>query len=69
MYKEHAMQTIPAQEWKSLPEHAQRELLDFFLFLKQKYANEESQETHAFTRHSAELVEDWHDSEEDKIWT
>ena len=64
------MQVISSQEWKSLPEHAQRELLDFFLFLKQKYANnEDSQETQAFSNHSAELVEDWLDSEEDKVWT
>lgn len=64
------MQTIPAKEWQSLPEHAQRELLDFFLFLKQKYANtEDTKETRAFSNHSAGLVEDWQDSEEDKIWT
>lgn len=64
------MQTITSQEWQSLPEHAQRELHDFFLFLKQKYANnQDAIETRAFSNHSAECVEDWLDAEEDKVWT
>ncbi|AHF02356.1 hypothetical protein THIAE_08265 [Thiomicrospira aerophila AL3] len=52
------------------PEYAQRELHDFFLFLKQKYANnQDAIETRAFSNHSAECVEDWLDAEENKVWT
>jgi hypothetical protein len=28
---------IEQQQWQSLPEHAQREVYDFFLFIKQRY--------------------------------
>ncbi|WP_153003453.1 DUF2281 domain-containing protein [Thiomicrospira sp. WB1] len=69
MQKERAMQTIPTQEWQSLPEHAQQEIIDFFLFLKQKYANNgDAIETQAFSNHSAQQVEDWLGSEEDDVW-
>jgi hypothetical protein len=69
LQKERAMQTIPTQEWQSLPEHAQQALFDFFLFLKQKNANNgDSGETQAFSNHSAQQVEDWLGSEEDDVW-
>ena len=32
------MQTITEQEWQTLPEPAQQEIYDFFLFLKQRYS-------------------------------
>ena len=32
------MQTITEQEWQTLPEPAQQECYDFFLFLKQRYS-------------------------------
>jgi len=32
------MQLIKEQEWKSLPESAQQEVYDFFVFIKQRHA-------------------------------
>lgn len=65
---------IEQQEWKSLPEHAQREIYDFFLFIKQRYEQRvvqenDSNETLAFSNHSANLVEEWASDKEDEIWT
>lgn len=65
---------IKQQEWQSLPKHAQREIYDFFLFIKQRYQNHatqknDSNETLAFSNHSANLVNDWKDEKEDEIWT
>ena len=31
------MHTIEQQAWQCLPEHAQQEVYDFFLFVKQRY--------------------------------
>jgi hypothetical protein len=65
---------IKQQEWQSLPEHAQREIYDFFLFIKQRYEQHALQtndlnETLAFSNHSANLVEEWASEKEDEIWT
>jgi hypothetical protein len=65
---------IEQQEWQSLPEHAQREIYDFFLFIKQRYEQRATQkndlnETLAFSNHSANLVEEWASDKEDEIWT
>ena len=68
------MKTIDKQEWQALPEHAQREVYDFFLFVKQRYAknNKDTQrdraETLLFSNHSANLVEEWLDDAEDEVW-
>jgi len=66
--------TIEQQEWQSLPEHAQREIYDFFLFIKQRYEQRATQkndlnETLALSNHSANLVEEWASDKEDEIWT
>jgi hypothetical protein len=66
--------TIEQQEWQSLPEHAQREIYDFFLFIKQRYEQRATYEndlndTLAFSNHSANLVEEWASNKEDEIWT
>jgi hypothetical protein len=65
---------IEQQEWQNLPEHAQREIYDFFLFIKQRYATptqpeNELSELTAFSNHSANLVEEWASEKEDEIWT
>jgi hypothetical protein len=65
---------IEQQEWQSLPEHAQREIYDFFLFIKQRYQNhatqkDDSNQTLVFSNHNANLVDDWKDEKEDEIWT
>jgi len=66
------MQTITEQDWQTLPEPVQQELYDFFLFLKQRYAQQrninDDSETLAFSNHSANTVEEWLSEEEDEIW-
>ena len=65
------MHAIPKQDWQSMPEQAQQEVYDFFLFIKQRYSSEQSQdgsETIAFSDHSANLIEDWKNDAEDAIW-
>lgn len=66
------MQAIKEQDWQTLPESAQQELYDFFLFLKQRYAQQrnhtDDSETLAFSNHSANTVEQWLNEEEDEIW-
>lgn len=68
------MKAIDKREWQTLPEHAQREVYDFFLFIKQRYAKDKGSaqrdraETLLFSNHSANLVKEWLDDEEDKVW-
>lgn len=64
------MENISQSEWQSLPEQAQQEVLDFFEFLKRKYAqtDQAGSDTQAFSNHSAQQVEDWQQPEEDAIW-
>ena len=68
------MRAIDQREWQSLPEQAQREIYDFFLFLKQRYEKQARQtrqdeaETLLFSNHSANLIEDWLDDTEDEVW-
>ena len=68
------MQAIDNQEWQSLPEQAQQEIYDFFLFVKQRYENQARQaqhdeaETLLFSNHSANLIEEWFDDSEDEVW-
>jgi len=37
------MHTIEQQYWQCLPEHAQQEVYDFFLFIKQRYEGQSQQ--------------------------
>lgn len=68
------MRAIDQREWQSLPEQAQREIYDFFLFLKQRYEKQARQtrqdeaETSLFSNHSANLIEEWLDDTEDEGW-
>jgi Fic family protein len=66
------MQAIKEQDWQTLPESAQQELYDFFLFLKQRYTQQrnytDDSETVAFSNHSANTIEQWLDETEDEIW-
>ncbi len=39
------MHTIEQQYWQCLPEHAQQEVYDFFLFIKQRYEGQSQQKT------------------------
>lgn len=68
------MQAITEQDWQTLPEYAQREIYDFFLFIKSRTVktplNHDAIETRAFSNHSANIVEDWlvEVEKEDAIW-
>ena len=68
------MQTINNQDWQSLPESAQQEIYDFFLFIRQRYQHnkideKDKIETIALSNHSANLIVDWQCKEEDDVWT
>ena len=67
------MQAITEQDWQTLPEYAQREIYDFFLFIKSRIVTtplpHDAIETRAFSNHSANTVEDWLSPTEDEIWT
>ena len=59
------------QEWQALPESAQQEVYDFFLFIKQRYGKKTDQdkaETIALSSHSANTIEEWLDNKEDDVW-
>ena len=68
------MQAIDNQEWQSLPEQAQQEIYDFFLFIKQRYERRARQtqhdetETLLFSNHSANSIEEWLDDSEEDVW-
>jgi hypothetical protein len=66
------MQTITEYDWQMLPEAAQREVYDFFLFIKQRYVQKQIDsdqlETLAFSNHSANTIEEWLDDKEDDVW-
>ena len=49
------MQAIDNQEWQSLPEQARQ-------------AQHNGAETLLFSNHSANLIEEWLDDSEDKVW-
>ena len=66
------MQLIKEQDWKTLPEPAQQEVYDFFIFIKQRYGrsidtNERAVIT-AFSNHSANTITEWLDDKEDDVW-
>jgi hypothetical protein len=65
------MQLIKEQDWQTLPESAQQEVYDFFIFIKQRYAkqtNQDQLETMAFSNHSANTIDEWLDDKEDAVW-
>lgn len=68
------MQVIKEQEWKTLPEQAQQEVYDFYLFIKQRYEKRVSldisdkSDTLALSNHSANTVDQWLDDSEDNVW-
>ena len=65
------MQAISQQDWQAMPEQAQQEVYDFFLFIKQRYCSSQSpdsSETLTFSNHSANLIDDWKNEEEDAVW-
>ena len=68
------MQAIQEQDWQALPEQAQQEVYDFFLFIRQRYgqlgvnAKDES-DTIAFANHSANTIKEWSSEQEDEVWT
>ena len=65
------MLPIKEQDWKTLPEPAQKEVYDFFMFIKQRYAKQTKQnksDTIAFSNHSASTIDEWLDDKEDEIW-
>lgn len=72
--KGYTMQVIKEQEWKTLPEQAQQEVYDFYLFIKQRYERStyieqaDTSETLALSNHSANTVEQWLDESEDSVW-
>lgn len=59
------MQVINEQDWQSLPELAQQEVYDFFLFIKQRYGQTDNSETIALSNHSANTVQEWLNERED----
>ncbi len=65
------MNVIETQEWQALPDQAQQEVYDFFLFVKQQYLarKEFDKEIHLYSNHSANLVKEWLDDSEDAVWT
>ena len=68
------MQVINEQDWQRLPEFAQQEIYDFFVFTKQRYEQKNQQssdfevEMQAFSNHSANAIEEWLYEKEDDVW-
>lgn len=68
------MHAIEPQDWQSLPEHAQQEIYDFFLFIKQRHEKQAQKkhdlnQTLAFSNHGASNIDEWASDKEDEIWT
>ena len=69
------MHAIEQQDWQCLPEQAQQEVYDFFLFIKQRYDKQiqeisrDTTDTLVFSNHSASNIEEWASDKEDEIWT
>ena len=64
------MQTIPQIDLRVLPENAQQEVYDFYLFIKQRVSEKNLiasvDETALLSEES--LAEDWNKKEEDDAW-
>jgi len=66
------MQLIKEQEWQSLPEPAQQEVYDFFLFIKQRHEKpiEQTKKTRIFGQHRGliEISDDFDEPLSDDFW-
>jgi len=68
------MQANSRTRLQALPEQAQQEVYDFFLFIRQRYgqlgvnAKDES-DTITFANHSANTIKEWLSEQEDEVWT
>ena len=62
------MQNIQVEQWQKLPEIAQQELHDFYIFLKQRYTDQDIIDTQSLSNHTANLIDDWQEETEDAIW-
>ncbi|SMM99698.1 hypothetical protein SPONL_849 [uncultured Candidatus Thioglobus sp.] len=59
--------TIEKQEWQTIPNQAQKEVYDFFLFVKEKYKTEVNSTMTAMASEKS-LAKNWLDAKEDKAW-
>ncbi len=69
------MQTIKQLDLSALPQNAQQELYDFYLFLKQRHDEKEHSVTPKAIRagetallSESTLAEDWNRKEEEEAW-
>ncbi len=68
------MHVIKEQDWKTLPEQAQQEVYDFYLFIKQRYEKSglvnlvDQSETQTLSNHSANTIDEWLNETEDNVW-
>ena len=64
------MQTIPQIDLRVLPENAQQEVYDFYLFVKQRVSEKEfiANIDEAALLSEKSLAEDWDKKEEDEAW-
>lgn len=66
------MQLITEQEWQALPESAQQNVYDFFLFIKQRYTKpiEQTNKLRTFGQHRGliEASEDFDEPLPDNFW-
>ena len=66
------MQFIKEQEWQALPEPAQQEVYDFFLFIKQRYTKpiEQTKKSRKFGQHRGliDSSEDFDEPLPDSFW-
>lgn len=62
------VEVISQQEWQKLPKEAQQEVLDFFLFIKAKYAGSNPVSEAALLSEEA-LARDWLSDHEEEAWS
>ncbi len=64
------MQTMPQIDLQVLPEKAQQEVYDFYLFIKQRVSKEKqfSRVDESALLSEKSLAEDWAKKEEDEAW-
>lgn len=65
---------IQQKEWQKLPESAQLEIFDYFLFIKQRYeiqsqVSKNENETFTLAHFYSNHVEYMSNDDENKIWT
>lgn len=62
---------ISVQEWQELPVSAQREVRDFYLFVRAKYATKKqdvTEKSEAMLLSEEALAKDWINKEEEEAW-